>query len=564
MINLSISNSQIIINEFQPIPDGEESEWIELYNFSDKNVIIDSLIIKDNKTSKNLGKFNFAPKSFVVVTKDTIELKQKYHINFQHLLNAKGSFFIESTFPALNNTTDEIRLFNGYKLLDSLYYDIKQGIKGKSFERLNPLLPSNENNNLRASISRKYATPLEINSIVKLDYDLDLSSIVFNQSNNAINITITNNGLNSIVNTQFTLKFINSEANITLLSYNISELAKDSVIKIEYDISNYLQGNNIGGLLHFQAFVSNDMDIRKSNDTNSLFHYISYPRNSIIINEFMSDVGLDTTLNQNTPKDMGEFVEFYNNSLFIINLKNFIINDASTIGNNTGITITSDLIIKPNEFAVITWDTNFYSSYPNLRNNKAVYSIHKPSFNLNITSDLIILSDEFGNVMDSVSYFNNWNSKLFKKTKNISLERINYNGNSNDEYNWSTCLDLLGSTPLMQNSITNKSILKENSIDITPNPFSPKGGGLTSNCVINYNFDLQFINLSISIYDMYGNVIREIVKDKALPSNYNIIWDGTDSSGNILPVGAYVVILEAVDTETNKTFQLKKLVAIGE
>lgn len=563
-MNLAICNSQIVINEFQPIPDGEESEWIELYNYTDKIVNIDSLIIKDNKTSKLIGKITFLPYSFVVITKDTNELKQKYNINIQHFTNAKGSFFVESTFPALNNTTDEVRLFNGQKLLDSLYYDIKLGTKGKSFERLSPLFLANENNNLKASISRKNATPLEINSIVKLDYDLDLESIVFNQTNNTINIKISNIGLKSISNSQFTLKFINSEANITLLSYNIPDFSVDSIFNIEYDIRNYIQGSDIGGLLHFQAFISNELDIRSSNDTNSLFHYISYPRNSIIINEFISDVGIDSTSNSNSPKNMGEFLELYNNSLFNINLKNFIINDASTFENNTGITINSDLIIKPNEFAVITWDTNFYSSYQNLRNNPLVYSTHKPSFNLNITNDMIILSDEFGNIMDSVNYYNKWNSKLFKKTKNISLERINYNGNSNDEYNWSSCLDLLGATPLLQNSITNKSVLQENSINITPNPFSPKGGGISSNCVINYNFDVQFINLSISIFDMYGNELREIVKDKALPSNYSIIWDGTDSLGNILPVGAYVVVMQVVDVATNEVSQFKKLVAIGE
>ena len=58
--------------------------------------------------------------------------------------------------------------------------------------------------------------------------------------------------------------------------------------------------------------------------------------------------------------------------------------------------------------------------------------------------------------------------------------------------------------------------------------------------------------------------MTNVIENRALPSSYTIIWEGTGNNGNILPVGAYVVMVEATDNVSGDVQQLKKLIAIGE
>lgn len=554
LVSPTTAFSQIVINEFQPAPIGEENEWIELYNFSEEYVKTDSLIIKDNKTSKFLGKFVFPPQSYTIITKDTSVLKEQYS-----LITGQQKILVEAKFPALNNTTDEIRIYSGKVLLDSLFYNVKWGVKGSSFERTDPKQAANSNENLLPSVSRRSATPLEINSHIKVNFDLDTKKIYYDKENYNLVIEVYNNGLSSIANSTFTLKLLNVNTNITLLTDNIPSLSPDSTFTIKHNISEFVQGSEIGGKLEFTAFVNNILDVRKTNNTNSFTYFIPYPNNSLVINEFLSDAGINAENN----RQMGEFLEIYNTSTLTINLLNFSIDDAATYESNTGIIINKDLIIKPDEYAVICWDTTLFSTFPELKSSPQVYYTHKPSFNLNIKSDFVVLRDEHLNTLDSIAYLSQWHSPLFKKTRNISLERINSNGETNESSNWSSCLEEIGATPLNKNSISGIVIDQNNSATVTPNPFSPSRSGVQTSCLISYSFSVESVNLTITIFDLYGNNRKNLIKDKALPSTYSVLWDGTDESGQILPVGAYVILIEAVDTYTNKVFLLKKLIAIG-
>lgn len=566
------TKASIIINEFQPYPIDEEPEWVELYNNSDKSITFDSLRILDNKTSKFVGKITFSPNSYYVITKDTNDLKQK----FPNLFSDKNNKLIEINFPSLNNTTDEIRIYNSNKLIDSLYYDMRLGIKGDSFERISPFLNANEIGNLKTSRSANDATPLEINSWTKVDYDLEIGSLQVKNTyftdftfTSNLEVLINNFGLKDILGSKLNVSLIYNNDITSLIDYDVNPLTAGNKLTFNLDITNIITQTNFGGYLKFRVSITNDLDQRKGNDTLNLTHYISYSKGALLINEFIVDVNNDVILKDSSSQNieskiMGEFIELYNNSIFDINLKNYSIDDASSYESNAGIKIEKDLIIKPKEFAVVTWDSAFFKSFDTLRYSNNLYFVQKPSFNLNITSDNIILRDEFLNVMDSVSYSSKWNSNIFKSTKNLSLERINPNGDSNDEINWSTCLDLLGATPLNKNSISIDNNTSINNIDISPNPFSPKIGGINSNCKISFNFNFQYANITIRIFDLYGNLMTNVIENRALPSSYTIIWEGTGNNGNILPVGAYVVMVEATDNVSGDVQQLKKLIAIGE
>jgi len=73
-----------------------------------------------------------------------------------------------------------------------------------------------------------------------------------------------------------------------------------------------------------------------------------------------------------------------------------------------------------------------------------------------------------------------------------------------------------------------------------PNPFS---GNTTIQFTLNKNELQNIIELFIS--DIKGNVIRNLIKDYPIGSNYSIVWDGTDDNHNKLPIGNYIYTLKS-------------------
>jgi hypothetical protein len=79
-----------------------------------------------------------------------------------------------------------------------------------------------------------------------------------------------------------------------------------------------------------------------------------------------------------------------------------------------------------------------------------------------------------------------------------------------------------------------------------PNPFS---GNTTIQFTLNKNEFENIIELSIS--DIKGNVLRNLIKDYPVGSNYSIVWDGTDDNNNKLPIGTYIYTLKSGNNVTS-------------
>jgi hypothetical protein len=77
------------------------------------------------------------------------------------------------------------------------------------------------------------------------------------------------------------------------------------------------------------------------------------------------------------------------------------------------------------------------------------------------------------------------------------------------------------------NNLINQFELKQN----YPNPFNPS-------TTIEYNIPTAG-DVKIVVYDILGKEIKTLVEDYKAPGNYSILWDGTDSSGEIVSSGFY-------------------------
>lgn len=285
------------------------------------------------------------------------------------------------------------------------------------------------------------------------------------------------------------------------------------------------------------------------NKINSIFSVPVYKRNNVVINEIMYDPSIN----------FGEYVEFFNISNDTINIGGWAINDEN--GNKYKLSETS-FILPPSQFFIISADS-LIINYFGLQqfNNITVYN--SSSLGLVNTSELILLKDARGIVIDSVFYSSKWNNKHIATTKGKSLERINPSLNPNDPSNWSTCVNNLGGTPGISNSIFAESLEQSSSISINPNPFSPDNDGFEDFALITYNLNDATAQVRIKIFDSKGRLVRNLLNNQPSGSNATVIFDGLDDEGNVLRAGIYIVFLEALNDQSGVVQTLKTVVVVA-
>ena len=83
-----------------------------------------------------------------------------------------------------------------------------------------------------------------------------------------------------------------------------------------------------------------------------------------------------------------------------------------------------------------------------------------------------------------------------------------------------------------------------------PNPFNPR-------TTLAYSLH-DAANVSLTIYDVAGRRVRELVNEHRLPGAYKVVWDGRDEKGTQVSSGVYFYKLVAGSfTDTKKMIMLK-------
>ncbi|MBM4158254.1 MAG: hypothetical protein FJ216_05675 [Ignavibacteria bacterium] len=221
-----------------------------------------------------------------------------------------------------------------------------------------------------------------------------------------------------------------------------------------------------------------------------------------------------------------EWFEIYNKGNNSINIKNWKWKDATAIYR----TITNQsIIVNPNSFAVVCQDSVlFRSSFPNVQG-IVIQSIGWSQLN-NTGNENVIIFDSTNQIIDSLLFNNSWGG-----TGGFSLERINPQGLTNLQTNWSTCIDISKGTPNRTNSVTpklNDLILK--SFDIFPSfpkindtlnlKFLIKNSGLNpaNNFTLNIFKDLNFDSIPQPAEIINTNNFSLLNPNDSIYYNYHI------------------------------------------
>ncbi|MCK4957185.1 MAG: lamin tail domain-containing protein [Candidatus Cloacimonetes bacterium] len=508
-----VGKSPIVINEVLYKNSGVTSEWVEIFNRGSCVYNVDNFVLKDESGGEVSLSCTIYPQEYLIVANDANQV-----INSFPSLSPEKVFQPEN-WTALNNLGDKLILSDQFHtVFDSLEYQDHACPTDVSIERVNPF--SDENITWQHSVAELGATPTLANSLLPSNKDLALKVLEYKIEQNRLShrLLIYNQGIEPINSADFLCKYNDEvilEEQIELMDSLIVEFETTLPANGYYEIS-------------YELYAEED-NVQTNN-----FAYKFYNNNSLpfVINEIM----------YSPENDEPEWIELKINQYQ---------ENLSTIY----LIINEDTLYVPNkncEYLLIT--ANVEDSLF-LKEN---YNLDEIPIFCNLTSlsnsgEYLELGDVSGNLIEAFSFDPNWNNEV----KGVSLERVNPHLMTNSS-NWDMCVDRC--TPGRKNSIWIESIPVDSKISISPNPFSPYLGQHT---IINFQLSDIISKCTMRVYDLKGRLRRKIIDQEFYSSENSIIFDGRDSVGKILPIGIYVVLLEAVTNEDDRVIRLQETVVIA-
>jgi hypothetical protein len=242
-----------------------------------------------------------------------------------------------------------------------------------------------------------------------------------------------------------------------------------------------------------------------------------------------------------------EFVEVFNRSERIVDLKDLILARADASGKIFGFSQVQPVSfwLFPDCFGVLTSDNQlFLKAWPMVDPAVAAERTDMPALT-NEPSTLILL-DRNQSPIDRAVYSPDWHYPYLEDTKGVSLERISFDAAGTDQSNWfSASASAGGGTPGSKNSSASRLA------GTTPERFTldPMTGysSLAANAPqvnISYRFEKPGYFMRMNIFSREGLPVREIFQFGLVPVEGIVCWDGLDAAKRVVPDGIYLVVAD--------------------
>ncbi|MEA2096775.1 MAG: lamin tail domain-containing protein [Candidatus Cloacimonadota bacterium] len=510
--------SPFVLNEIMFKPLSTNQEWIEIFNRTNCVYSVDNLKIMDASGSIISFNGNIPPLDFIVVCHDTILFLQIYpDIDPEKVIFAPQ-------WTSLNNTDETLLFTDEFETkFDSTSYNGTNCPVDFSIERVNPF----DDENIQWSIcTDSLGTPTFPNSVFPMQYDLSLefNNMQINENSIAHTVIIRNIGLENIFDAIISCELImNGEYPSENIFVDEISLEDSTTYEFTTDIVQ-------NGYFSFLYEVISEDDMNPANNINFSFYNNGFL--PFVINEIMYD----------PDGDEPEWIEIINN---------FQISDLTEI-----------VLVVDEDTLEIPYYTENYYLITNSENDvdylKAKYDIDDITILTGLSSlsndgEQMCLMDECGNLIEEFFYQPEWNDEL----DGVSIERVNPEIISTEQ-NWGPSTNQC--TPGRANSIFVQMLPNNMKLNVEPNPFSPYRDERT---IFSYVLPEVLSTVTLRIFDLKGRMIRRLVDQVLQSSTGNIIWDGRNDNGKKLPVGVYIVLMQATARESEKVYSKKITVVIG-
>lgn len=414
----------IVINEFLKDPPTGASEYVELWNTSPRYLNLKSWRIGDNNSLVTLSNNDLAmpPNSYLVVTPDSNSIKTLFN----------DADFVQVSLPALNNGTDQVRLFNNAnQLLDSLEYNSTWGGVKVAIERRDPAVSAIYRENWGESPSVNLGTPGLPNE-VEPDYTApEIIEIVVVDDQNLIAIfseRIEQAAAEDISN--FTLNAEPDAGEAAPPLPDISSLQRFAPDSVAITLNSPLTEFHGSWVLE----AENQSDVfGNTGSSNIYFNYYVFftaQRGDVVINEFMFI----------EPSGFSEYIELYNHTDSTFDLAGWTINDNTR---NVRTIINNSYPLQAGQYVVLAPDSTIAPFFPEV----PLLTIGNRFPSLNNGTDDIVIRNQDGALIDSLTYFSSWGGN------GVALERRNPSIGTEFKENWGSSPSTNFGTPGLPNEI---------------------------------------------------------------------------------------------------------------
>lgn len=520
-------NYDVLITEIMADPDPVKglpnAEYVELHNRSNKIINLKDWVLADGSSRSILPDYLLLPDSFITITSSN------------HALPFDANVLRVSSFPSLGNDADALTLSNNLgqvihhvNYTSAWFTDALKRNGGWSLEMVDVNNPCGLNN-WKASTNSLGGTPSKQNSVKGFNRDNQSPKLIRAYARDEKRVELFfDEAMDSasFLNTRFVVNNLFSPSaiigvapfyNSTILQFE-DALLRDEVYQLVVDSIKDCAGNSI------QDFKSIDVGLPYLADSNQLF-----------INEVLFN-----------PRSGGvDFIELYNNSNKLIDVKDLLLAKRDNDGNIDQIEniALNGFTIKPNTHVVISSSPEmvlqqYYCMYP-----EQMIKANIPS--MNDDAGNIILMNSQGVVLDELVYDDKMHVPLLDDKDGVSLERIDVQRHSSERSNWTSAASSVGyATPTYKNSQYLKTERAESVMELQPKTISPDGDGYEDVMNINYLLNENGYTGTLTIFNASGKSIKQLFKNNILGTSGTFTWDGTTDDGQKAPVGLYVFYFE--------------------
>ena len=548
-----VNRNELIIDEIMADPTPSvglpNCEWIELRNVSLNEINLQNWRIgKSSSISGSMRSFVLKPDSSVIIC-STGSVTD---------MNTYGSVISVPSFPSLSNAGDMItliapdgRTIHAVDYSDEWYQSDFKKQGGWSLEMMDLNNPCSGFDNWTASNATSGGTPGQMNSVDAFNRDITYPKLLRTFAIDSTHLTLYfNEPLDSAEASNISHYSINEGIEHPLSAKPLPPLFD----KISLELSTPLIRNktyniSVNGVVDC---VLNEIGSYNHSQTGLFEHTDSL---DVVVNEVLFN-----------PKDDGvDFVEFYNRSLDILNLKNLYIANLNSLGNIDNITpiCNQDYLLFPEDYIILTESPSIVKRQYLVKQPDNIIKINSlPS--MNDDEGHVILMNEQGKIIDKVDYKDDWHFKLIDNAEGVSLERINANTKSNDEHNWHSASSSVGyGTPTYKNSQTYADGTDDGMIIIEPKVISPNNDGIDDIAAIKYSFEEPGYVANISLFDVNGRLVKQIQRQALCGRSGQFMWAGLNEQNQKLSNGIYIFYTEVFNLK-GKVRKFKNTIVVKE
>lgn len=541
----------VVINEIMVDPSPQvglpNHEWIELKNRSSATINLQNWRIADaSGQSGPMPFFMLEPDSLVIVCSATAS----------NMLANFGKTIVVTSFPSLDNEAEVLSLRTDLGMtMHALNYTAewygnelkKEG--GWSLEMIDTNYPCENENNWIASLEPIGGTPGKINSVIGVLQTATAPQLLrAYTSNDRFIHLIFSKPIDSLSCTNVSSYIIEGGLNISLVKA-IAPLFTEVLLTTAYPMIKHVV---------YTIETKNIKDCKKEewmSGKKLKFGLAEDPANGeCLINEILF----------NPRPNSFDYVEIYNRSEKILDAAKLFIATRNTMGQLTSIKPLSNtpFLIFPGDYIVITENINSLAFN---------YLVKEPA-NVLVTSSLppfpdtqgdVIILNAQGQVIDEVKYQDDWHFKLITDADGVALERIDPAGPSGDPSNWHSAASSAGyGTPTYQNSQYRGLLNTTTAIEVIPRVFSPDNDGFDDIMRIQYKVNEPGYVANITIFDVVGRPVKQLVRAALLGNIGYWNWDGLDDKGQRISAGIYIILTEIFNLQ-GKSKKFKNIVVLA-